>query len=60
MLVTPQGLRFKRAAGRIIEHTKWNSKLKSLKMKHNDDTHDRGKDNFFWLHFISIYDEEMS
>ena len=44
----------------ISVHTKRNSKLEGLKMKHNDDTHDRGKDNFFWLHFISIYDEEMS
>ena len=61
MLVTPRGLRFKRAAGRISEHTKRNSKLKSLKMKHNDNTHDRGKDKtFFQLHFISIYEEEMS
>ena len=31
----------------ISVHTKQNSKLKGLKMKHNDDTHDRGKDNFF-------------
>lgn len=49
MLVTPRGLRFKRAAGRISEHTKRNSKLKSLKMKHNDDTHDRGKGKTFFL-----------
>ena len=48
MPVTPRGLRFKRAAGRISEHTKRNSKLKSLKMKHNDDTHDRGKDKTFF------------
>lgn len=48
MLVTPRGLRFKRAAGRISEHTERNSKLKSLKMKHNDNTHDRGKDKTFF------------
>ena len=45
----------------ISVHTKQNSKLEGLRMKHNDDTHDRGKDKtFFKLHFISIYDEEMS
>ena len=55
MLVTPQGLRFKRAAGRISEHTKRNSKLKSLKMKHNDDTHDRGKDTTFLGYILLAY-----
>lgn len=54
MLVTPRGLRFKRAAGRISEHTKRNSKLKSLKMKHNDDTHDRGKDKTFFFSYILL------
>ena len=48
MPVTPRGLRFKRAAGRISEHTKRNSTLKSLRMKHNDNTHDRGKDKTFF------------
>ena len=48
MLVTPRGLRFKRAAGRISEHTKRNSKLKSLKMKHNDDTRQRQGQSFFF------------
>ena len=49
MLVTPRGLRFKR------EHTKRNSKLKSLKMKHNDDTHDRGKDTTFFGYILLAY-----
>lgn len=55
MPVTPRGLRFKRAAGRISEHTKQNSKLEGLRMKHNDDTHDSGKDTTFFGYILLVY-----
>ena len=39
----------------ISVHTKRNSKLKSLKMKHNDDTHDRGKNTTFFGYILLAY-----
>lgn len=39
----------------ISVHTKQNSKLEGLRMKHNDDTHDRGKDKTFFGYILLAY-----
>ena len=39
----------------ISVHTKQNSKLEGLRMKHNDDTHDKGKDKTFFGYILLAY-----